>query len=341
MTAIDLRSDTVTKPSSGMRRAMAEAEVGDDVLDGDPTTRRLEARVAELLGMEDALFFPSGTQANQTGVALLTRPGTELLVEADAHLVHYELAGVAANWGVQIRPIATPDGLLTAALVGGALRPTSPHVPCASAVAAENTHNAAGGKVMGVDVMAGIVVAAGAAGLPLHLDGARLWNAAAALAVPISRLAAGAATVMVSFSKGLGCPVGSCLGLRAAERPRAWEIRKRLGGGMRQSGILAAAALWALDHNLTRLGEDHDNARRLADLLSDCPAVRASVPETNIVMVDLLQERDTAGAVVPKLAAAGLLMVPFGPRRLRAVTHLDVTRSDVERAAQIVARALA
>src|SRR5712691_10490829 len=129
MTTIDLRSDTVTKPSSGMRRAMAEAEVGDDVLDGDPTTRRLEARVAELLGMEDALFFPSGTQANQTGVALLTRPGTELLVEADAHLVHYELAGVAANWGVQIRPIATPDGLLTAALVGGALRPTSPHVP--------------------------------------------------------------------------------------------------------------------------------------------------------------------------------------------------------------------
>jgi len=341
MTAIDLRSDTVTKPSSGMRRAMAEAEVGDDVLDGDPTTRRLEARVAELLGMEDALFFPSGTQANQTGVALLTRPGTELLVEADAHLVHYELAGVAANWGVQIRPIATTDGLLTAALVGGALRPTSPHVPRASAVAAENTHNAAGGKVMGVDVMAGIVVAAGAAGLPLHLDGARLWNAAAALAVPISRLVAGAATVMVSFSKGLGCPVGSCLGLRAAERPRAWEIRKRLGGGMRQSGILAGAALWALDHNLTRLGEDHDNARRLADLLSDCPAVRASVPETNIVMVDLLQERDTAGAVVPKLAAAGLLMVPFGPRRLRAVTHLDVTRSDVERAAQIVARALA
>src|SRR6266571_4149137 len=262
MTAIDLRSDTVTKPSSGMRRAMAEAEVGDDVLDGDPTTRRLEARVAELLGMEDALFFPSGTQANQTGVALLT-----------------------------------------AALVGGALRPTSPHVPCASAVAAENTHNAAGGKVMGVDVMAGIVVAAGAAGLPLHLDGARLWNAAAALAVPISRLVAGAATVMVSFSKGLGCPVGSCLGLRAAERPRAWEIRKRLGGGMRQSGILAAAALWALDHNLTRLGEDHDKARRLADLLSDCPAVRPSVPETNIVMVDLLRERDTASAVVPKLAA--------------------------------------
>src|SRR6266700_8334521 len=149
-TTIDLRSDTVTKPSSDMRRAMADAEVGDDVLVRDPTTQRLEARVAELLGMEDALFFPSGTQANQTGVALLTRPGTELLVEADAHLVHYELAGVAANWGVQIRPIATPDGLLTAALVRAALRPASPHLPRASAVAAENTHNAAGGRGMGV-----------------------------------------------------------------------------------------------------------------------------------------------------------------------------------------------
>ncbi len=341
MTPIDLRSDTVTRPSSAMRRAMAEAEVGDDVLDRDPTTRRLEARVAELLAMDDALFFPSGTQANQTGIALLTRPGTELLVEADAHLVHYELAGVAANWGVQIRTIATPDGLLTGALLRGALRPASPHVPRAGAVAVENTHNAAGGKVMTPEVMAGIVAAAGAAGLPLHLDGARLWNAATALGVPVARLASGAATVMVSFSKGLGCPVGSCLAFRAAERPRAWEIRKRLGGGMRQSGILAAAALWALDHNLARLQDDHLHARLLADLLADCAALRPVPPESNIVMVDLVRERDTAEVVAPKLAQAGLLVVPFGARRLRAVTHLDVSREDVERAAQIVARALA
>src|SRR2546428_10323433 len=175
MTTIDLRSDTVTKPSSGMRRGMAEAEVGDDVLDGDPTTRRLEARVAEMLGTEDALFFPSGTQANQTGVALLARPGTELLVEADAHLVHYELAGVAANWGVQIRPIATSDGVLTGALVRGALRPPSPHVPRAAAVAGENTHNAAGGKGMGPGGMTGRGAAARAAGRPPPVGGPRPW----------------------------------------------------------------------------------------------------------------------------------------------------------------------
>src|SRR6266699_2311328 len=170
---------------------------------------------------------------------------------------------------------------------------------------------------------------------------ARLRNAATALGVPVARLASRAATVMVSFSKGLGCPVGSCLAFRAAERPRAWEIRKRLGGGMRQSGILAAAALWALDHNLARLQDDHLHARLLADLLADCAALRPVPPESNIVMVDLVRERDTAEAVASKLAQAGLLVVPFGARRLRAVTHLDVGREDIERAAQIVARALA
>jgi len=337
---IDLRSDTVTKPSAGMRRAMAEAEVGDDVLDGDPTTRRLEARIAELLGTEDALFFPSGTQANQTGIALLTEPGTELLVEATGHLVHYELAGVAALSGVQIRPIATPDGLLTADLVRGALRPASPHVPRPSALAIENTHNAAGGRVLRPDVMDDIVRAAHAAGLPVHVDGARLWNAAAAAGVPPSRLARGADTVMVSVSKGLGCPVGSCLGMKKERRARAWEIRKRLGGGMRQSGILAAAALYALDNNLSRIGEDHANAKRFAELLSDSPAVRPSVPETNIVMLDLVRDSDSADTVIPRLARAGVRVVPFGPRRLRAVTHLDVSRADVERAARVIAETL-
>ncbi|HEX9283394.1 MAG TPA: GntG family PLP-dependent aldolase [Gemmatimonadales bacterium] len=337
---IDLRSDTVTRPSPAMRRAMAEAEVGDDVLDRDPTTRRLEERVAELLGKEDALFFPSGTQANQTGVALLTRPGTELLLEANAHLVHYELGGVAANWGVQIRPIATPDGLLTGELLRDALRPASPHVPRAGAVAVENTHNAGGGTVMPPAVMAGVVAAAAQAGLRVHLDGARLWNAAAALAVPPARLAAGAATVMVSFSKGLGCPVGSCLAFAAEQRALAWEVRKRLGGGMRQSGILAAAALYALDHHASRIAEDHENAKLLAKRLSGCPTLRPSVPETNIVMLDLTRPTDTADAVIPRLAQAGVLVVSFGPRRLRAVTHLDVSRRDVERAVEVIAQVL-
>jgi threonine aldolase len=337
---IDLRSDTVTRPSRAMRQAMAEAEVGDDVLDQDPTTRRLERRIAELLGQDDALFFPSGTQANQTAIALLTRPGTELLVEANAHLVHYELAGVAANWGVQIRPIASPDGLLSGALLGAALRPASPHVPRAGAVAVENTHNAAGGRVLAPAVMDGIVAVAQAAGLRVHLDGARLWNGAAALGVPPSRLARGAATVMVSLSKGLGCPVGSCLAFGDGQRPLAWEIRKRLGGGMRQSGILAAAGLYALEHNLQRIADDHANARLLAEHLGACPAVRVTVPETNIVMIDLVRLGDTADTVLPKLALAGVLLVPFGPARLRAVTHLDVSRSDVARAADVITSVL-
>jgi threonine aldolase len=176
--------------------------------------------------------------------------------------------------------------------------------------------------------------------LAVHLDGARLWNAAVAASVPLARLTRGADTVMVSFSKGLGCPVGSCLGFKASRRARAWEIRKRLGGGMRQSGILAAAALHALDHNLDRIGEDHANAKRFAELLSDSPAVRPSDPDTNIVMLDLRRDGDTAEAVAQRIARAGLRIAPWGPRRLRAVTHLDVTRADVERAARIVVETL-
>jgi threonine aldolase len=338
--AIDLRSDTVTKPSAAMRRAMAEAEVGDDVLDGDPTTRRLEQRIAELIGTEDALFFPSGTQANQTGIWLVAEHGTEVLVEASAHLVHFEMGGIAALSGAQIRPIATPDGLLTPDLVRGALRAPSPHVPRITALAVENSHNTAGGRVLSVPAYDGVVSVASGAGLAVHLDGARLWNAAVAASVPLARLTRGADTGMVSFSKGLGCPVGSCLGFKASRRARAWEIRKRLGGGMRQSGILAAAALHALDHNLDRIGEDHANAKRFAELLSDSPAVRPSDPDTNIVMLDLRRDGDTAEAVAQRIARAGLRIAPWGPRRLRAVTHLDVTRADVERAARIVVETL-
>ena len=337
-TQIDLRSDTVTRPSAAMRRAMAEAEVGDDVLDHDPTTLRLEERIAELLGKEAALFFPSGTQANQSGIWLDTRPGTELLLEANAHLVHYEFAGVATLSGVQIRPVATPDGLLTAELVRGALRAPSPHVPPASAVAIENTHNSAGGKVMSVAAEEAIAAVAREAGLKLHLDGARLWNAAAALGVPPARLAAPADTVMVSLSKGLGCPVGSCLAFSEAAREDVWRIRKRLGGGMRQSGILTAAGLYALEHNLGRLAEDHANAKRLADGLAGHPGVKPLPPDTNIVMLDLVKE--LADAVIPKLAERGVLVTAFGPRRLRAITHLDVSAKDIERAIEVIGEVL-
>jgi threonine aldolase len=296
--------------------------------------------VAELLGHEDALFFPSGTQANQTALALLTEPGTELLLEANAHHIHYELAGVAAISGVQVRPIATPDGVLTADALRGALRHPSPYTPRASAVAIENTHNASGGRVLTAAATQAIVAVARQAGLPVHLDGARLWNAAAALAQPLSALTGGTATAMVSLSKGLGCPVGSCLALPRAQRRAAWEIRKRLGGGLRQSGILAAAGLYALDHNLSRLVEDHVAARRLCERLSDCRNVRPTPPETNIVMIELLRDEDTSDTVLPRLERAGVRLVAFGAKRIRAVTHLDATTADVETAGRVIAEVI-
>jgi threonine aldolase len=338
--AIDLRSDTVTRPSPAMRRAMAEAEVGDDVLDGDPTTRRLEERTAELLGVEEALFFPSGTQANATGIALCTTPGTELILEANTHLANYELAGVAALAGVQIRPVGTPDGRLSADLVRAALRPASKHLPRISAISVENTHNASGGRVLDPGRLTAIVAVGRGAGLALHLDGARLWNAAAALGAPPARLVRGFDTVMVSFSKGLGCPVGSCLGFARERRAAAWEIRKRLGGGMRQSGVLAAAGLYALEHHLPDIPRDHEHAKLLAGLLVQCARVRVVTPESNIVMIDLVDEQDSAAAIA-RLQSAGLLLELFGPRRMRAVTHRDVGRSEIERAADIIRTVLA
>lgn len=335
---IDLRSDTVTKPSPGMRRAMAEADVGDDVLDGDPTTRRLEARIADLLGMEAALFFPSGVQANQTAMWLHAERGTEVLVEADAHHVHYELAAVAALAGAQIRPVATPDGILTAELARAGWRHGA-YQPRISALAAENTHNAAGGRVMPLEVWDGLVALAAERDVPLHLDGARLWNAAVALEAAPQRLARGATTVMVSLSKGLGCPVGSVLAGSQALMERAREVRKRLGGGMRQSGILAAAGLYALDHQMEALAEDHATASLLAAALDGHGAIRPLPPETNIVMLDLLSQEPPA-MVVQRLAARGVLVVAFGERRLRAVTHCDVSRAEVARAAETIAQAL-
>lgn len=337
--AIDLRSDTVTKPSDAMRRAMTDAEVGDDVLDGDPTTRRLEARIAELLGLEAALFFPSGVQANQAAILLLGERGTELVLEADAHHVHYELAGVAALAGVQIRPVATPDGILTAELACAAWR-SGRYVPRISAIAAENTHNAAGGRVMSTAVWDGLTTLAAERGVPIHLDGARLWNAAVALDAPPARLARGATTVMVSLSKGLGCPVGSCLAGSRAHIEQAWQIRKRLGGGMRQTGILAAAGLYALDHHLDGLAADHANARLLAERLEGHAAVRPLRPETNIVMLDLLAPAAAARDAVRRLAERGVLLVAFGERRLRAVTHRDVSRDQIEHAARVIAKTL-
>ncbi len=336
---IDLRSDTVTKPSPEMRRAMAEAEVGDDVLEGDPTTRLLEEKIAALCGKESALFFPSGTQTNQTAVWLHTQRGTELILEAEAHLIHYEKAGVAGLAGAQIRPVTTPDGVLTADLIARALR-HGDHEPEVSAIAVENTHNRAGGKVMPLAVWDELVEYASNLGLPVHLDGARLWNAALALGESPARVANGATSVSVCLSKGLGCPVGSCLAGDGALMRRANMVRRRFGGAMRQSGILAAAGLYALEHNLDALQSDHANAKSFAKRLADHPNIEVTMPETNIILLDLTEPDMTAEMALAKLAEAGVLLVPFGPARLRAVTHLDVTADQVEQAAEVVARVL-
>ena len=335
---IDLRSDTVTTPSPAMRRAMAEAEVGDDQLDGDPTTRRLEARVAELLGKEAALFFPSGTQANQVAVHVLAPRGTEAIVEADAHIRHFEKAAAAVLSGVQLCPVAGTGGVLAPEQVAAAIRTGSVFLPRTSLIALENTHNAAGGRVTPPEVMDAICAVAREHRLPVHVDGARLWNAAVAAGVPPARLVREATTVMVSFSKGLGCPVGSCLAGPRAVMEEAWHARARFGGGMRQSGVLTAACWYALEHNLARLGEDHANARLLADRLAGNPGVSVIPPETNIVMLDLT--RVTAEDAMAKLAAAGVTVSRFGPRRVRAVTHLDVTAEQVTRAADIMGMVL-
>jgi threonine aldolase len=277
---IDLRSDTVTRPTAAMRRAMAEAEVGDDVLDGDPTMRRLEARVAALLGKEAGLFFPSGTMANQTAVWVHTMPGTEVLLDAGAHIVNWEMAGAAALAGVQVRPVSSGEGraVASAADLARAIRPRSPHAPLATLVCVENTHNGAGGMVTTVAELTAMHDVAASAGLPVHMDGARLWNAHVATGVPLAEFARTADSVMLSFSKGLGCPVGAILVGDAELVQRAHMVRKRLGGGMRQSGILAAAALYALENHLGRLAEDHAAARRFAELLADAPACASSLP---------------------------------------------------------------
>jgi threonine aldolase len=324
-----------------MRRAMAEAEVGDDVLDGDPTVRRLEARVAELLGKEAALFFPTGTMANQTGIAVHSTPGTEALLDANAHIIHWEMAGAAAICGVQVRGVAAGPGRLVMGAddLRQTIRPASIHAPAASVVCFENTHNGAGGKVTPLAELRALRSVAEEHGLPVHMDGARLWNAAAATGTSLADFASCADTVMLSFSKGLGCPVGAILVGSAAAMKRAHMIRKRLGGGMRQSGILAAAALHALDAHLGRLTEDHANARRFADLVDGAAGARVVPPDTNIVMIDL-PAGVTSTDVTARAKAAGVLISPWNNTRVRAVAHLDADTAAVVRAAGVLKSAI-
>lgn len=331
---IDLRSDTVTRPGAAMRRAMAEAEVGDDVLDGDPSVRKLEEATAEILGTERALFFPTGTMANQAAVMVLTRPGTEIYVHDDSHIVNYEMAGAAQFAGVQPRMMRGAPRV-TAELFTAAVRDPSPDSPRASLLCLENTFNGAGGMVTPPDELAAIAALARAQKLNVHLDGARLWNAAAALGAPLARFTAVADLTMVAFSKGLGAPVGAALAGSAARIEEAWEARKRLGGGMRQSGIIAAGAHYGLLHHLDRLVDDHANARRLATIVADVPGVHVVPPDTNIVMIDL-PAGVTSGQVAERTRARGVRVSTWLPQRVRCVTHLDAQASDVESAATII-----
>jgi threonine aldolase len=329
---IDLRSDTVTKPTLAMRRAMAEAEVGDDVFGEDPTVNRLQEAVADLLGHEAALFVPSGTMGNQIAIRCHTQPGDEIICEAGAHFLHYELGGLAAWSGVHARTINGVRGVITTEQIAPLIRPAVYYLPTTKLIAIENTHNSAGGTIFPVDEIKRIASFARERGLRLHLDGARLWNASAATGIPLKEYARVCDSVSVCFSKGLGAPVGSALAGSREFIERARRVRKMFGGGMRQVGILAAAALYALEHHRERLPEDHARAKKLAAGLANLPGVRIDHEsvQTNIVRIDLSQTKLDAAAAVAALRQEGVWVVPFGPHVLRAVTHLEISASAIE-----------
>lgn len=321
-----------------MRQAMANAEVGDDVLDGDPTTHALEARVAELLGMDWALYCPSGTMANQVGLGLLGRPGTEVLLDARAHIIEKEKAAAAVMSGLQVHPVAGAGDVMTPDDLERAFPAPNRYGTPSSVVALENTHNSAGGRVTSLADMQRMADIARAHGCTVYLDGARLWNAAVALGTDVKTLASVADVTMVCLSKGLGAPVGSCVAGRGRVEP-AWEIRTRMGGGMRQSGVIAAAALHGLEHHRARLHEDHANARLFAAAVDGKGGARVVPPDTNIVMIDL-GVGVQASVVAAAIAADGVRVSVWTATRLRAITHLDATRAQVEQAAHVVAHHL-
>ncbi|HTR97162.1 MAG TPA: GntG family PLP-dependent aldolase [Candidatus Acidoferrales bacterium] len=328
---VDLRSDTVTRPTPAMRRAIAEAIVGDDVFGDDPTVLELERRCAALAGKEAALFVPSGTMGNQLAIHSLTSPGDEVVLEAESHIFLYEQGGLAANSGCLAHVVTGQRGVLPVGALTSAIRSAGDdHVARIALVCAENTHNRAGGTIVPLEELRALAAAARARGLRVHLDGARLWNASAASRVPIADWAACADTVMMCFSKALGAPVGSILVGDGATIRKARRTRKRWGGGMRQVGILAAACLHALDHHVERLAEDHARARRLAAGIVG-PGVTCPEPDTNIVLATLRAPLDPP-AVAAQLEARGVRLVPFGPGRIRAICHLDVDDAGIERA---------
>jgi threonine aldolase len=337
---IDLRSDTVTRPGQAMRQAMATAEVDDDVIDIDPTVARLQAMIAERLGKEAALYVPSGTMANQIAVRVHCRPGDEILMESECHLFHYEQAGFAQLGGCSARTLVGDHGVIVPEQLEGMIRPDDEHFARTRLVCLENTHNRGGGRVLPFAGVEQICHWAAQHGLARHLDGARLFNAAVASGIAPDRWAAGFDTVSVCFSKGLGAPVGSAICGTREMIADARRQRKLLGGGMRQAGIIAAGAIYALQHHVERLADDHAHAQQLAEAVRQSPGIclEPAKVDTNIVIFRVEAAGSDAEAFCLALREQGVAMLPFGPRHVRAVTHLDVDPQQVAQACEAVRR---
>ncbi len=335
---IDLRSDTVTKPSPEMRRAMAEAEVGDDVFGDDPTVNKLQEKVAAMLGKEAALFMTSGTMANTTAILAHTQPGDEVIVERESHTFNYEVAGATVMGGVQLNTVLGDRGILDSEQIAREIREPNVHVPQTKLICLENTHNRGGGAIYPLEKIQAIHQLAKQNNLKMHLDGARLFNACVATGLNPKDYAQYFDSLMFCFSKGLGAPVGSILTGSELFIQRAHRIRKMLGGGMRQVGILAAAALYALENNVPRLADDHQNAKMLATELANIKGFQINPDhvETNILVFDVSKSKLSVAEVLGKLKAKGILMVSFGHTLVRAVTHLDVSREDIETTIRII-----
>lgn len=337
--AIDLRSDTVTQPTAAMRHAIAQAPVGDDVLGDDPTVTALEQQVAALLGKEAAIYMPSGTMTNQVALRVHTEPGDEIILESEAHIYYYEGGGPAALSGASCRLVPGQRGIFGAADIQRHLRHSDPHYPRTRLVCLENTHNRGGGAIFPLEMIQDIAAFCQAQGLRLHLDGARFWNACVATGISEAAYAAPFDTVSVCFSKGLGAPVGSALVGSAEHIQRARRFRKQFGGAMRQAGIIAAGALYALEHHRERLQEDHDNAQRLAQAIAPMDGVDLdpTTVQTNIVTFGT---RPPAADVVERLKQQGVAMLPTGPHTVRAVTSLAVTAAQIDQAIAAVRQAV-
>jgi threonine aldolase len=339
---IDLRSDTVTKPTPAMRKVMAMAEVGDDVFGEDPTVNFLQAKVAKILGKEASIFVPSGTMGNQLAIKSHTQPGDEVIIEATSHPYNFEGGASAALSGIQFYCLKGVRGILDATQLEEAIRPDDHHFPVTKLICLENTHNRGGGTIYPIQKITAISQFARSKGISLHLDGARLWNASVASGIKPQEYARWADSVSVCLSKGLGAPIGSLVAGTKAFIDRVHRFRKMFGGGMRQVGIIAAAGIYALDHHIERLKEDHKNAKRLALGLNEIQGVSIDPEhvETNIVIFDIAETGMTAAQVRDGMRKKGVLIHPFGKTLIRLVTHLDVSKEDIETALKTFRKAL-